>query len=214
VKRRILLGTFALSSGYQRRVLRPGTKGAVTSSGATSRPSLTTWTRFSARPRPSPPFVFGAKVDDPLAMYLADVFTVPASLAGLPAISVPSGLSTEGLPIGMQFHRPRRFRAAPLRVGEGRGERDESRRRSSSGRGVLTALLVGRRCFAFLSILLSTAAATAEPVAPARPFTGREGRRVEVSEGFTVFLVDGTISVETRPLEGETADRVRPPYRS
>ena len=51
---------------------------------------------------PSPAFAFGAKAD-PLAMYLNDVFTVPASLAGLPAMSVPAGLSASGLPLGLQI---------------------------------------------------------------------------------------------------------------
>ena len=55
---------------------------------------------------PEPAFSLGAKADDPLAMYLADVFTVPASLAGLPAVSVPSGFSRDGLPIGMQLIGP------------------------------------------------------------------------------------------------------------
>ena len=55
---------------------------------------------------PETAFRFGTKTEDPLQMYLADVFTVPASLAGLPAVSVPSGLSPEGLPIGMQLIGP------------------------------------------------------------------------------------------------------------
>jgi aspartyl-tRNA(Asn)/glutamyl-tRNA(Gln) amidotransferase subunit A len=46
-------------------------------------------------------------MDDPLQMYLSDVFTVPASLAGLPAVSIPSGLSPEGLPLGLQVVAPR-----------------------------------------------------------------------------------------------------------
>jgi len=50
---------------------------------------------------PSAAFAIGEKMDDPVAMYLNDVFTVPASLAGLPAISVPAGLSADGLPLGL-----------------------------------------------------------------------------------------------------------------
>jgi aspartyl-tRNA(Asn)/glutamyl-tRNA(Gln) amidotransferase subunit A len=57
---------------------------------------------------PAPAFRLGEKVDDPLTMYLSDVFTVPASLAGLPAISVPSGLSRGNLPLGIQI-MARRF---------------------------------------------------------------------------------------------------------
>jgi aspartyl-tRNA(Asn)/glutamyl-tRNA(Gln) amidotransferase subunit A len=52
---------------------------------------------------PTPAFAIGEKMDDPIAMYLNDVFTVPASLAGLPAISVPAGLSADGLPLGLQL---------------------------------------------------------------------------------------------------------------
>ena len=55
---------------------------------------------------PHEAFVLGDKMEDPVAMYLNDVFTVPASLAGLPAISVPSGLSPHGLPLGLQLIAP------------------------------------------------------------------------------------------------------------
>ena len=51
---------------------------------------------------PSAPFRIGEKMDDPVAMYLNDVFTVPSSLAGLPGISVPAGLDGQGLPLGLQ----------------------------------------------------------------------------------------------------------------
>ena len=56
---------------------------------------------------PTPAFRIGEKTADPLTMYLSDIFTVPASLAGLPAISVPSGFSREGLPLGLQILGPR-----------------------------------------------------------------------------------------------------------
>jgi aspartyl-tRNA(Asn)/glutamyl-tRNA(Gln) amidotransferase subunit A len=52
---------------------------------------------------PSAAFAIGEKMDDPIAMYLNDVFTVPASLAGMPAISVPTGLNADGLPLGLQL---------------------------------------------------------------------------------------------------------------
>ena len=51
---------------------------------------------------PTASFPLGDKVDDPLAMYLNDVFSVPASMAGIPAMSVPAGLNSEGLPLGLQ----------------------------------------------------------------------------------------------------------------
>jgi aspartyl-tRNA(Asn)/glutamyl-tRNA(Gln) amidotransferase subunit A len=105
VKRRILLGTFALSAGYHdayygraqkvRALLAKDFAAAFRDVDAILCPTS-----------PEPAFQLGAKTDDPLAMYLADVFTVPASLAGLPAVSVPSGFSRDGLPIGMQFIGP------------------------------------------------------------------------------------------------------------
>jgi aspartyl-tRNA(Asn)/glutamyl-tRNA(Gln) amidotransferase subunit A len=52
---------------------------------------------------PSAAFRIGEKVDDPLAMYLSDIFTAPANLVGIPAIAVPSGFSAEGLPLSLQF---------------------------------------------------------------------------------------------------------------
>ena len=105
VKRRILLGTFALSAGYHdawygraqkvRALLSPGLRRSVPRGGRHPLPDVA---RAGVPAR--------REDGDPLAMYLADVFTVPASLAGLPAISVPSGLSSAGLPIGMQFIGP------------------------------------------------------------------------------------------------------------
>ena len=105
VKRRILLGTFALSSGYHdayygraqkvRALLARDFAAAFREVDAILCPTS-----------PEPAFPLGAKTEDPLAMYLADVFTVPASLAGLPALSVPAGFSSEGLPVGMQFVGP------------------------------------------------------------------------------------------------------------
>jgi aspartyl-tRNA(Asn)/glutamyl-tRNA(Gln) amidotransferase subunit A len=106
VKRRILLGTFALASGYYeayygramrvRHLLSADFDRAFASADVLVCPSI-----------PAPAFRVGEKTDDPLTMYLSDVFTVPASLAGLPAISVPSGLSREGLPLGIQVLGPR-----------------------------------------------------------------------------------------------------------
>ena len=51
---------------------------------------------------PEPAFKIGAKIDDPLSMYLSDVFTVPANLAGIPAVAVPSGFDSSGLPLSLQ----------------------------------------------------------------------------------------------------------------
>lgn len=102
VKRRLLIGTYALSAGYYdayylkaqkvRARIAEDFKQAYLNVGAILTPTA-----------PSAAFGFGEKGDDPLAMYLNDVFTVPASLAGLPGISVPAGLSKDGLPLGLQL---------------------------------------------------------------------------------------------------------------
>lgn len=107
-KRRILLGTFVLSSGYidayyrkaeaARNVLRAEYTKAFTSCDVIAFPTT-----------PSPAFAFGEKSDDPVAMYLEDVFTVTANLTGMPAISVPMGtVSRNGvsLPVGIHFTAP------------------------------------------------------------------------------------------------------------
>jgi aspartyl-tRNA(Asn)/glutamyl-tRNA(Gln) amidotransferase subunit A len=106
VKRRILLGTFALAAGYYeayygramraRAVLAEDFRKAFEDVDVIVCPSI-----------PTPAFRIGEKTEDPLTMYLSDIFTVPASLAGLPAISVPSGFSREGLPLGLQILGPR-----------------------------------------------------------------------------------------------------------
>jgi aspartyl-tRNA(Asn)/glutamyl-tRNA(Gln) amidotransferase subunit A len=55
---------------------------------------------------PTTAFKIGERADDPLAMYLSDVFTIPANLAGVPSISIPSGLDAKGLPVGLQLTAP------------------------------------------------------------------------------------------------------------
>ena len=67
---------------------------------------------------PSAAFAIGEKTEDPVAMYLNDVFTVPANLAGIPAISIPAGLSTDGLPLGLQITGRAFDEETVLRVGE------------------------------------------------------------------------------------------------
>lgn len=104
-KRRIILGTYVLSSGYYdayyakacaiRRVIRKDFEDAFNHIDAIVLPTT-----------PSPAFALGEKISDPLQMYLEDVFTVPANIAELPAISVPSGKTEKGLPIGFQIIAP------------------------------------------------------------------------------------------------------------
>jgi aspartyl-tRNA(Asn)/glutamyl-tRNA(Gln) amidotransferase subunit A len=67
---------------------------------------------------PTPAFTIGERVDDPLQMYLADVFTVSANLAGLPAISVPCGFTSDGLPVGLQLTGRMFDEASLLRVAD------------------------------------------------------------------------------------------------
>ena len=71
-----------------------------------SPPATTVRAEIVSPTSPTTAFPIGAKVDDPLAMYLNDVFTIPANLAGVPAISVPCGLDAKGLPIGLQLTAP------------------------------------------------------------------------------------------------------------
>jgi aspartyl-tRNA(Asn)/glutamyl-tRNA(Gln) amidotransferase subunit A len=104
VKRRIMLGTYALSSGYYDayygRAQQVRTKVADDFRAAFERFDL-----LVTPTSPSVAFRLGEKVDDPLAMYLSDVCTVPMSLAGIPAISIPNGVS-DGLPVGFQLCGP------------------------------------------------------------------------------------------------------------
>ena len=102
VKRRIMLGTYVLSSGYYDAYYSKAQKVRA----LVKRDFETAFTKCDAVLTPTSPsvaFKLGAKSDDPLAMYLNDIYTVSANLAGVPAISVPCGLSSEGLPIGVQL---------------------------------------------------------------------------------------------------------------
>ena len=102
VKRRILIGTYVLSAGYYDAYYLKAQK--VRRRIADDFDAA--WTRVDAILTPSTPsaaFALGDRVSDPLAMYLNDVFTVTANLAGLPGLSVPAGLSGEGLPLGLQL---------------------------------------------------------------------------------------------------------------
>jgi len=117
VKRRIMLGTYALSAGYYdayykkaqqvRRLLTEDFLKAFAEVDAILTPTA-----------PTPAFRLGEKVDDPVSMYLADIYTVTASLAGICGLSVPSGISREGLPIGLQILGKHFDEAMILRVAQ------------------------------------------------------------------------------------------------
>ncbi|MDQ2671105.1 MAG: Asp-tRNA(Asn)/Glu-tRNA(Gln) amidotransferase subunit GatA [Gemmatimonadota bacterium] len=117
VKRRIILGTYALSAGYYdayygsaqkvRTLIQQDFAQAFGQVDVIATPSA-----------PTTAFRFGEKIDDPMQMYLNDVTTIPANLAGVPGISIPSGLAEEdGLPVGVQFLAPAREDARLYRVG-------------------------------------------------------------------------------------------------
>src|SRR5678815_2647869 len=105
VKRRIMLGTYVLSAGYYDAYYRKAQQVRT----LIKNDFLEAFKRCDAiitPTAPTPAFAIGEKVDDPLAMYLNDIYTVTANLAGVPGLSVPCGLSSERLPIGFQLLGP------------------------------------------------------------------------------------------------------------
>jgi aspartyl-tRNA(Asn)/glutamyl-tRNA(Gln) amidotransferase subunit A len=105
VKRRIMLGTYALSSGYYdayylkalkvRNLIRSDFNNVFEKCDCIVMPVS-----------PTTAFKLGEKIDDPLTMYLSDIYTIAANLAGVPAISIPCGFDRDGLPIGLQIMAP------------------------------------------------------------------------------------------------------------
>jgi len=102
VKRRILLGTYCLSSGYYEGFYLNAQK-VRTRIIEDYRNAFADVDVLAAPTCPTTAFRFGEKTSDPVSMYLNDIYTVMANLAGVPAISIPAGLDSEGLPIGVQF---------------------------------------------------------------------------------------------------------------
>jgi aspartyl-tRNA(Asn)/glutamyl-tRNA(Gln) amidotransferase subunit A len=101
VKRRIMLGTYALSAGYYDAYYLKAQKVRTLIKGDFDR-AFESVDAIVAPTSPTVAFPFGARLEDPVAMYLSDACTLPVNVAGLPGISVPCGLS-EGLPVGLQF---------------------------------------------------------------------------------------------------------------
>jgi aspartyl-tRNA(Asn)/glutamyl-tRNA(Gln) amidotransferase subunit A len=102
VKRRIMLGTFALRSGYYDAYYKKAQQVRALIAEDFRR-AFTEVDLVASPTSPTPAFRLGEKSSDPMAMYLADVFTLSANLAGLPGISVPCGLTSGGLPVGLQL---------------------------------------------------------------------------------------------------------------
>ena len=105
VTRRIILGTFALSSGYYDAYYNR----ALKARRLMARDFGRAWEKCDVivgPTSPTPAFPLGEKANDPMAMYLCDVYTVAANLAGLPAVSVPCGKTKSGLPVGLQIQGP------------------------------------------------------------------------------------------------------------
>jgi aspartyl-tRNA(Asn)/glutamyl-tRNA(Gln) amidotransferase subunit A len=102
VKRRIMIGTYVLSAGFYDAYFNRAQKVRALIARDFER-AFQECDILLAPTAPSAAFGLGEKSDDPLAMYLNDVFSVPASLAGLPAMSVPAGLDDQGLPLGLQL---------------------------------------------------------------------------------------------------------------
>ncbi len=112
-KRRIMIGSYVLSSGFFDAYYQQAQK-ARTILINEYNTLFTTYDILLGPVAPTPAFLLGENTDDPIKMYLADIMTVPPSLAGLPAISVPAGFSSTGLPIGAQLIGPQRSDALLL----------------------------------------------------------------------------------------------------
>jgi aspartyl-tRNA(Asn)/glutamyl-tRNA(Gln) amidotransferase subunit A len=105
VKRRIMLGTYVLSAGYYDAYYLKGQQ--VRALVAKDfRDAFEKVDAIVTPTSPVPAFKLGERTEDPLAMYLADIYTVTGSLAGVPGISVPCGLTPDGLPVGLQIFGP------------------------------------------------------------------------------------------------------------
>ena len=115
VKRRIMLGTYALSAGYYDAYYLKAQKVRTLIKGDFDR-AFETVDALVAPTSPTVAFKLGARMDDPVAMYLSDACTLPVNVAGLAGISVPCGLS-EGLPVGLQFIGKPFDESTPLQAG-------------------------------------------------------------------------------------------------
>ena len=116
VRRRIILGTFVLSSGYYDAYYKKGQQIRTLIRNDFTK-AFERVDVIAAPTSPTPAFKLGSKANDPLEMYLSDIFTVSAPLAGLPALSVPSGFTASNLPLGLQLIGKPFDESTILRVG-------------------------------------------------------------------------------------------------
>ncbi len=128
VRRRIMLGTYALSAGYYDAYYRKASQVRALIRGDFDR-AFTQCDLLATPVSPTPAFRLGEKMADPLTMYLSDIFTISANLAGIPGISVPCGFSAGGLPIGLQLMGPPFGEAALLQAAYAFEEATEFHRR-------------------------------------------------------------------------------------
>jgi aspartyl-tRNA(Asn)/glutamyl-tRNA(Gln) amidotransferase subunit A len=105
VRRRIMLGTYTLSAGYYDAYYKKGSQVRALIREDFGR-AFQTCSLIACPVSPTPAFRLGEKLADPLTMYLSDIYTISANLAGIPGISVPCGFSSKGLPIGLQLLGP------------------------------------------------------------------------------------------------------------
>jgi aspartyl-tRNA(Asn)/glutamyl-tRNA(Gln) amidotransferase subunit A len=102
VKRRIMLGTYSLSAGYYDAYYKKASQ-VRTLIKSDFEEAFKKCDVIATPTSPTPAFKLGEKIDDPLTMYLSDIFTISCNLAGIPGISIPCGLTGEGLPVGLQI---------------------------------------------------------------------------------------------------------------
>ncbi len=123
-KRRILIGSYVLSSGYYDAYYNQAAKARTLLIQEFNR-LFEKYDVLLSPVSPTPAFAVGENTDDPLKMYKADVMTVPASLAGIPALSVPAGATEDGLPIGVQLTGQRKSDASLLALAKSMESNDE-----------------------------------------------------------------------------------------
>jgi aspartyl-tRNA(Asn)/glutamyl-tRNA(Gln) amidotransferase subunit A len=118
VKRRIMLGTYVLSAGYYEAYYKRAQKvrRLITNDFIDA---FKTVNLLITPVTPTTAFKIGDKIDDPLQMYLSDIYTAPSSIAGIPGISIPIGLDSKGLPIGVQVLAPHLRESELFRMGRG-----------------------------------------------------------------------------------------------